>query len=180
MTGALHEIQWIWSPPNYPPKSLFRMRQLKKGAREAEIYIWLPNDVAWCHFLFFRGGVSWSRRTLWWRRSSSSRPGLSPSTSSPTTTPCSSTSGTLLLSITVASWQGVGFHQTCSWISSDASKLEFRFYSVEVIYPTGLEEMIGAFKFCATARLFLQVWTMHVCLRDHSWIIFRLMLRGCS
>jgi len=31
-----------------------------------------------------------------------------------------------------------------------------RFYSVEVVYPPGLEEMIGAFKFCATARLFLQ------------------------
>ena len=61
-------------------------------------------------------------------------------------------------------------------MSTHASKLEFRFYSVEVIYPPGLEEMIGAFKFCATARLFLQVGTLHVCLRDHSWIIFRLML----
>ena len=79
----------------------------------------------------------------------------------------------LLLSITAASWQGVGFHQTCS--CSDASKLEFRFYSVEVIYPPGLEEMIGAFKFCATARLFLQVGTIHVCLRDYSLDIFSLI-----
>jgi len=31
-----------------------------------------------------------------------------------------------------------------------------RFYSVDVVYPAGLEDMIGAFKFCATARLFLQ------------------------
>ena len=47
---------------------------------------------------------------------------------------------------------------------------------MEVVYPPGLEEMIGAFKFCATARLFLQVGTLHVFLRDLSWIIFRLML----
>ena len=144
--------------------------------REAQIWIWLLNKVTWCHLHLFSGGGSWSRRTLWWRRSCSSRPGRSPSTSSPTTTPCSSTSGMLLLSITAASSQGVGFHQTCSWMSSDASKLEFRFYSVEVVYPPGLEEMIGAFKFCATARLFLQVCTLHVCLKGHSRITFRVIL----
>ena len=57
-----------------------------------------------------------------------------------------------------------------------SSKLEFRFYSVEVKYPPGLEEMIGAFKFCATARLFLQVCTLHVCLKGHSRITFRVIL----
>ena len=35
VTGALHAIQWIWGPPNYPPKSLIWLRQLKRGAREA-------------------------------------------------------------------------------------------------------------------------------------------------
>ena len=36
LTGALHAIQWIWGPPNYPPKSLLWIRQLKKCA-------WWPN-----------------------------------------------------------------------------------------------------------------------------------------
>ena len=55
-------------------------------------------------------------------------------------------------------------------------KVRFRFYSVEVIYPPGLEEMIGAFKFCATARLFLQVCILHTCLKGHSRITFRVIL----
>ena len=33
LTGALHAIQWIWGPPNYPPKSSFWLRQLKRGER---------------------------------------------------------------------------------------------------------------------------------------------------
>ena len=33
VTGALHAIQWIWGPPNYPPKSLLWIKQLKKCAR---------------------------------------------------------------------------------------------------------------------------------------------------
>ena len=36
LTGALHAIQWIWGPPNYLPKSLLWIRQLKKCA-------WWPN-----------------------------------------------------------------------------------------------------------------------------------------
>ena len=32
-----------------------------------------------------------------------------------------------------------------------------RLYSVDVSYPPGLEDMINAFKLCATVRLFLQV-----------------------
>ena len=32
-----------------------------------------------------------------------------------------------------------------------------RLYSVDVSYPPGLEDLINAFKLCATVRLFLQV-----------------------
>ena len=114
-----------WRNQYHTPEEVTLIRgSILSNLRKSQIWIWLLNDVGWCHLHFFRGGGSWSRRTLWWRRSCSSRPGLSPSTFSPTTTPCSSTSGMLLLSITEASWQGVGFHQTCSWMSSHASKIE--------------------------------------------------------
>ena len=48
-----------------------------------------------------------------------------------------------------------------------------RFYSVDVVYPAGLEEMIGAFKFCATARLFLQVNVFNYLIITHYPFAFR-------